>query len=57
MPARAALNAYYAWKVDGLDAKQRKEFDNQLYGWAAENAAAEADLFSRMNEAGSGGEG
>lgn len=52
MPPRAVLNAYYAWKVKGLDAKQRKEFDDHLYGWAAENEAANKAL----QEALSGGE-
>ncbi len=52
MPARAALNAYYAWRVRDLDHKQRKEFDSQLYGWTAENEAADRELFGH-----GGGEG
>lgn len=40
MPARAALNAYYAWRVQGLDAKGRKEFDDVLHGWDSDNHRA-----------------
>lgn len=53
MPARAALNAYYAWRVKDLDGKQRKQFDAELYGWTAENDAANRALFG----ADGGGEG
>jgi len=56
MPARVALNAYYAWRVQGMDSKQRKEFDSRLNGWDAANEAAERDLYARMNDEG-GGEG
>lgn len=44
MPARAALNAYYAWCVRHLDAKERAEFDGALYGWTARNEAANEAL-------------
>lgn len=44
MPARAALNAYYAWLTTGLDAKQRKQFDDDLHGWTARNEAANRAL-------------
>ncbi len=37
MPVRQALNAVYARCVDGLDAKQRKQFNDDLYGWSAMN--------------------
>ncbi len=50
MPARAALNAYYAWITKGMDGKQRKQFDDQLYGWNADNEAATAALFNGGGE-------
>ena len=53
MPARMILNAYYAWRVRDMDSKQRKEFDNALYGWKAENEAADKALFAALD----GGEG
>lgn len=51
MPARAALNAYYAWRVQPMEAKQRKQFDADLNGWTQQNEAANRALL------GSGGEG
>lgn len=54
MPARAILNAYYAWRVKDMDTKQRKEFDGALYGWNAQNEAANRELRSALE---SGGEG
>lgn len=55
MPPRVALNAYYAWRVDGMEPKQRKEFDSLLNGWDEANQAADRDLFARINDG--GGEG
>lgn len=54
MPARAALNAYYAWRVKDLDAKQRKQFDDHLYGWAAQNEAANRALMGLDDGGGEG---
>jgi hypothetical protein len=55
MPARAALNAYYALRVKHLDAKQRRTFDDSLYGFDEQNKAADRALFAIEDE--SGGEG
>jgi len=33
------LNAVYAHMVRDMDAKQRKNFDADLYGWTADNDA------------------
>lgn len=55
MPARAVLNAYYAWMTKDMDSKQRKEFDAALYGWKAENERADRELARIVN--GPGGEG
>lgn len=44
MSPRAALNAFYAWRVTGLDEKQRREFDEQMYGWRSEQEAANRAL-------------
>jgi len=49
MPARAALNAYYAWRTHGMERKQREDFDNALYGWTAHNEAANRELFGNTN--------
>jgi hypothetical protein len=54
MPARAALNAYYAWRVKDLDAKQRKQLDDDLHGWTGDNEAATRAL---LNTDDGGGEG
>ncbi len=56
MPARAALNAYYAWRTKGMDRDGRKEFDGLLYGWNADNDAANRELFHNAN-APDGGDG
>lgn len=45
MPPRIVLNVVYAMLVDGLDAKQRDEFDAELYGWNELNARANKALF------------
>ena len=45
MPVRAALNVAYAMLVDGLDAKQREEFDTRLNGWAELNERANQALW------------
>ena len=39
MPVRQALNAVYARCVQGMDGKERKRFDDDLYGWSTENRA------------------
>jgi hypothetical protein len=44
MPVRMGLNIAYALLVEGADAKQRKELDNQLYGWSEMNKRADQDL-------------
>jgi hypothetical protein len=54
MPPRAVLNAYYAWKVKGLDAKQRKQFDADLNGWTAQNEAANRALQEAVMGGGEG---
>lgn len=55
MPARAALNAYYAWKVRDLEPKDRKRFDDDLNGWTGENERATQALHARLIDG--GGEG
>lgn len=37
MPVRQALNAVYAKVVSGMDAKERKSFIDELYGFTAMN--------------------
>jgi len=46
MPVRIACNIAYAMLVDGLDAKQRKDFDTQLHGWDDINNRATQALLS-----------
>jgi hypothetical protein len=38
MPVRQALNAVYARVVSQMDAKERKAFNDDLYGWSELNA-------------------
>jgi hypothetical protein len=56
MPVRIALNVVYAMLTEGLDAKQRQEFDTSLYGWGEINDRANQEL-RRGIEDESGGEG
>jgi len=51
MPVRAVLNVVYAMAVESMDAKERREFDEQLYGWTGEQDAANKVLWGQ-----SGGE-
>jgi len=44
MPVRMGLNLAYALLIEGADPKQRKELDNQLYGWGEMNKRADQDL-------------
>jgi len=47
----------YAWLVRGLDGKERKKLDDELYGWGAMNEQANKRLSERMAEPdASGGE-
>lgn len=39
MPVRQALNMVYAQCVSGMDAKERKEFVDNLYGFSEMNRA------------------
>lgn len=55
MPLRAVLNIVYAMLTDGLDSKQRQEFDTSLHGWDALNEQANRRLRGPADE--SGGEG
>lgn len=57
MTPRAAMNMAYAHAVKELDSKQREEFDNDLYGFTAENIAADRALRAYVEEDESGGEG
>lgn len=52
MPVRVALNVVYAMLTDGLDSKQREEFDTRLYGWTEVNEQANRALYANT----SGGE-
>lgn len=45
MPPRILLNAVYAMLIDGLDEKQRDEFDASLYGWNEKNQQADRKIF------------
>lgn len=56
MPARAVLNVVYAMLTDGMDSKQRQEFDTSLYGWDALNDQANRRLRGPADEDESGGE-
>ena len=55
MPVRAALNVAYAMLVDGLDSKQREEFDTSLNGWSDLNERGNQALWSGGTEDDSGG--
>lgn len=55
MPVRVALNVVYALWTGEMDSKQKRDFDDSLYGWDAENAAATRELLRGTDE--SGGEG
>lgn len=46
MPVRIALNIAYAMLTEGMDAKQRAEFDTQLYGWDGINERGTQQLMS-----------
>jgi hypothetical protein len=52
MPVRAVFNVAYALLVDGLDSKQRDEFDTSLYGWSDLNDSANRALRGGINEGG-----
>lgn len=52
MPVRVACNIAYAMLTDGLDSKQRREFDAQLYGWDADNEKANQALRAAPSESG-----
>jgi hypothetical protein len=54
MPLRVALNAAYAMLTQGLDAEQRQQIDEQIYGWGEMNNQANRVL--RMGVDDSGGE-
>jgi hypothetical protein len=56
MPVRAALNVVYALLTDGLDTKQRQQFDTDLYGWGEMNDRANRTLRMGIDDEG-GGEG
>ncbi len=46
MPVRMGLNVAYVLLIEGADATQRKELDNQLYGRRDMNKRADQDLMS-----------
>lgn len=50
MPVRQALNAVYARCVRDLGSKERKEFDDELYGWTERNARGN-DVLRDIREA------
>lgn len=50
MPVRQALNAVYAKIVSGLDSKERKKFDDDLYGFTERNRAGN-DVLRGIREA------
>jgi len=52
---RAALNVAYAMLIDGLDSKQREEFDTGLNGWSDLNERGNQALWSGEGEDISGG--
>lgn len=37
MPLRVALNVAYAMVTEGMDGKQRRQMDEQIYGWSSLN--------------------
>jgi hypothetical protein len=50
MPVRAALNIAYAILVDGLDSKQREEFDTDLHGWGDLNDVGNRILHTAIED-------
>lgn len=40
MPVRTALNVCYALMVKDLDPKQRRDIDDDIHGWTAQNERA-----------------
>lgn len=56
MPLRAVLNVVYAMLTDGMDSKQRQDFDTSLYGWDALNDQGNKVLRGGIDDD-SGGEG
>jgi hypothetical protein len=52
MPIRTAFNVAYAVLTQGLDGEQRKELDDQLYGFAAEAEKANQALHAMMSGGG-----
>jgi hypothetical protein len=44
LPPRVVLNAVYAMLTDGMDRKQRDDFDAELYGWTEVNQRANTRL-------------
>lgn len=54
MPVRIALNVVYAMLTEGLDSKQRAEFDTSLYGWGSMNDRANQVLRKAPDESGGG---
>jgi hypothetical protein len=58
MPVRQALNMVYAQCMTGLDAKERKEFVDSLYGFSEMNRAGNNALqdFRAADEAVAGGD-
>lgn len=57
MPVRAALNVVYVMSTRDMDAKQRKAYDDSLYGWDKQNEAANTALFNANAPINGGGEG
>lgn len=55
MAPRVALNMVYAHLMQGLDAKQRRQLDDELYGWAAENQRANQALLEPETDGGGDG--
>lgn len=49
MPPRAVLNAFYAWQVANMDTKQRREYDDALYGFDKDNKRANDALMGNIN--------
>lgn len=58
MPVRAVLNTVYALMVKGMDAKERRDFDDELYGFREDNARRTRALWATDDarpDAGHGG--
>lgn len=53
MPVRAVLNVAYALLVRDRDAKEREQFDNDLYGFTAINDRANRELRGTYGSGGS----